>query len=81
MQAAPAGWARPGKASARAESVVPQAPLQRVHAVVPVRVQGTGRGNGQDDDEHDIPDYLKDLEHFTDGRVVAPPVIGADDPS
>ena len=42
---------------------------------------GTGRGNGQDDDEHDIPDYLKDLEHFTDGRVVAPPVIGADDPS
>ena len=42
---------------------------------------GTGRGNGQDDDEHDIPDYLKNLEHFTDGRVVAPPVIGADDPS
>ncbi len=40
---------------------------------------GAGRSNGQDDDEHEIPDYLKDLEHFTDGRVVAPPVIGADD--
>jgi len=42
---------------------------------------GVARGTGQDDEEHDIPDYLKDLEHFSDGRVVAPPVIGAADES
>jgi len=40
---------------------------------------GGGRGNRQDEDEHEIPDYLKDREHFSDGRVVAPAVIGADD--
>jgi hypothetical protein len=40
---------------------------------------GAGLGNSEDDQEHEIPDYLKDLEHFSDGRVVAPPVIGIDD--
>ena len=40
---------------------------------------GHNYGQNEDEDEHAIPDYLKDLEHFTDGRVVAPPVIGADD--
>lgn len=40
---------------------------------------GAGLGNSEDDQEHEIPDYLKDLEHFSDGRVVAPPVIGVDD--
>ncbi|MGZ4517569.1 MAG: hypothetical protein ACXVXN_06560 [Mycobacteriaceae bacterium] len=40
---------------------------------------GAGLGNSDDDQEHEIPDYLKDLEHFSDGRVVAPPVIGVDD--
>lgn len=40
---------------------------------------GGTRGSGQEDQEHEVPDYLKDLEHFSDGRVVAPPVIGADD--
>lgn len=40
---------------------------------------GGVRGNRQDEDEHEIPDYLKDREHFSDGRVVAPAVIGADD--
>lgn len=39
---------------------------------------GAGGRRGQDDDEHETPDYLKDFEHFEDGRVVAPPVIGAD---
>ncbi|MFC9786860.1 PPE domain-containing protein [Rhodococcus sp. NPDC127528] len=39
---------------------------------------GTGRGFGQDDEEHRTPDYLKGLEHFGDGRVVIPSVIGAD---
>ncbi|OZD07316.1 hypothetical protein CH275_06785 [Rhodococcus sp. 06-235-1A] len=34
---------------------------------------------GQDeDDEHETPDYLKQFEHFADGRTVAPSVIGAD---
>ncbi|TQF74784.1 PPE domain-containing protein [Rhodococcus spelaei] len=39
---------------------------------------GAGRGIGQDDEEHRTPDYLKGLEHFSDGRVVIPSVIGAD---
>ncbi|MFE3291782.1 PPE domain-containing protein [Rhodococcus sp. NPDC059234] len=38
----------------------------------------TGRGIGQDDEEHRTPDYLKGFEHFGDGRVVIPSVIGAD---
>jgi PPE-repeat protein len=32
------------------------------------------------DDEHDTPDYLKQFEHFADGRTVAPSVIGAEQP-
>lgn len=31
-----------------------------------------------DDEEHQTPDYLKQFEHFADGRTVAPSVIGAD---
>ncbi|KQU54007.1 hypothetical protein ASG84_23515 [Rhodococcus sp. Leaf278] len=31
-----------------------------------------------EDDEHETPDYLKQFEHFADGRTVAPSVIGAD---
>ena len=33
---------------------------------------------GQDEDEHETPGYLKQFEHFADGRTVAPSVIGAD---
>ncbi|KQU35458.1 MULTISPECIES: PPE domain-containing protein [unclassified Rhodococcus (in: high G+C Gram-positive bacteria)] len=47
--------------------------------------RGTGAGaapasgtRAQDDDEHDTPEYLKQFEHFADGRTVAPSVIGAD---
>ena len=35
------------------------------------------RGQAEDD-EHETPDYLKQFEHFSDGRTVAPSVIGAD---
>ncbi|MGV8872497.1 MAG: PPE domain-containing protein [Rhodococcus sp. (in: high G+C Gram-positive bacteria)] len=35
------------------------------------------RGQAEDDD-HETPDYLKQFEHFADGRTVAPSVIGAD---
>lgn len=35
------------------------------------------RGQAEDD-EHETPDYLKQFEHFADGRTVAPSVIGAD---
>ncbi len=38
---------------------------------------GAGRA-GQDDEEHETPGYLKQFEHFSDGRTVAPSVIGAD---
>lgn len=38
---------------------------------------GGGRGNGGDDTEHRRPSYLIEMEDvFTDGRKVAPPVIG-----
>ncbi|AOW93806.1 hypothetical protein BFN03_17225 [Rhodococcus sp. WMMA185] len=39
-----------------------------------------GRGaatNSPDDDERDTPDYLRNFEHFSDGRTVIPSVIGA----
>ncbi|MEV0947112.1 PPE domain-containing protein [Rhodococcus sp. NPDC049939] len=38
-----------------------------------------GRGAGADsqDDERDTPDYLRNFEHFSDGRTVIPSVIGA----
>ncbi|EOM76242.1 PPE family protein [Rhodococcus rhodnii LMG 5362] len=32
--------------------------------------------SGEDDDEHDTPEYLKSFEHFSDGRTVIPSVIG-----
>lgn len=37
-----------------------------------------GAQSGQDDDEHETPGYLRQFEHFADGRTVAPSVIGAD---
>ncbi|WP_127781660.1 PPE domain-containing protein [Rhodococcus sp. X156] len=67
------GAARPGGPAAGAASE----PGARGGAAAGVGAGARG-ANGQDDDEHAVPDYLKDLDHFTDGRVVAPPVIGAD---
>lgn len=43
----------------------------------PMMGAGAGR-RGEDDVEHETPDYLKNFEYFEDGRLVAPPVIGAD---
>ncbi|SNT26997.1 PPE domain-containing protein [Rhodococcoides kyotonense] len=44
------------------------------HAPAPMAGARTDDG----DDEHDTPGYLKQFEHFADGRTVAPSVIGAD---
>ncbi|KAA0922952.1 MULTISPECIES: PPE domain-containing protein [Rhodococcus] len=38
----------------------------------------SGTRGQAEDDEHETPDYLKQFEHFSDGRTVAPSVIGAD---
>ncbi|MEO6880727.1 MAG: PPE family protein, partial [Mycobacteriaceae bacterium] len=40
---------------------------------------GAGAHRGEDDTEHETPDYLKSFEYFEDGRLVAPPVIGVFD--
>jgi hypothetical protein len=32
----------------------------------------------EDETEHDTPEYLRNVEHFEDGRMVVPPVLGAD---
>lgn len=40
-------------------------------------VTGAARGN-DGDERHHTPDYLRGFEHFGDGRVVIPSVIGAD---
>jgi len=47
------------------------------HGGVPVGGSQAGQV-GQDEDEHETPGYLKQFEHFADGRTVAPSVIGAD---
>ncbi|MDV7357404.1 PPE family protein [Rhodococcus oxybenzonivorans] len=39
--------------------------------------RGAGTAGSQDDEERDTPDYLKNFEHFADGRTVIPSVIGA----
>ena len=41
-------------------------------------MMGGAAGGGQDDEEHHTPAYLKNFEHFSDGRVVIPAVLGAD---
>ena len=45
----------------------------------PVGAPMTGAARGAGEDElHHTPDYLRGFEHFGDGRVVIPSVIGAD---
>lgn len=34
------------------------------------------RTEDEDEQEHETPDYLRNFEHFADGRTIAPPVIG-----
>ncbi|NLE79803.1 MAG: PPE family protein [Rhodococcus sp.] len=40
--------------------------------------RGAAAAGNSNDDEHDTPEYLKNFEHFSDGRTVIPSVIGAD---
>ncbi|MDJ0394336.1 PPE domain-containing protein [Rhodococcus sp. G-MC3] len=39
---------------------------------------GGANHSGNDEVEHETPGYLRQFEHFADGRTVAPSVIGAD---
>ncbi|MDT2004616.1 PPE family protein [Rhodococcus opacus] len=39
--------------------------------------RGAAGAGSQDEEERDTPDYLKNFEHFADGRTVIPSVIGA----
>ena len=41
------------------------------------RGAGAAGAGSQDEDERETPDYLKNFEHFSDGRTVIPSVIGA----
>lgn len=48
---------------------------------VPVGGAGAGRGQGGEDTEHQRPSWLIEMNDiFSDGRKVAPPVIGEDPP-
>jgi hypothetical protein len=48
---------------------------------VPLVGAGAGRGQGEDK-EHQRPSYLIEMDDiFSDGRKVAPPVIGEDPPA
>lgn len=53
----------------------PAAAARGTHGGAPM---GGSQSGGSDDDEHDTPGYLRQFEHFADGRTVAPSVIGAD---
>ncbi|MEV6770958.1 PPE domain-containing protein [Nocardia sp. NPDC051030] len=52
--------------------------------VAPTRAASTsnpllgGRGDGDEDDTHNGHDYGRSVEHFADGRAIAPAVIGSD---
>ncbi|MGW0040933.1 PPE domain-containing protein [Rhodococcus sp. NPDC003348] len=60
------------------------APVARVEAAAAARPGhlgaplGAGASQGAEDEEHRTPGYLKSFEHFEDGRVVIPSVIGGD---
>lgn len=47
-------------------------------ATRPAPMSATGVRGIDDDEEHRTPGYLRSFEHFEDGRVVIPAVIGAD---
>ena len=53
----------------------PAAAARGTHGGAPM---GGSQSGGSNDDEHDTPGYLRQFEHFADGRTVAPSVIGAD---
>jgi hypothetical protein len=85
--AARGGAGRPGLAGGRAAGALAQeGPLGRGGAMAEGEPTGRGgvggpmggaRGRGEDDEEHQRPDYLIETEDvFGDERRVAPPVIG-----
>ncbi|WP_201265233.1 PPE domain-containing protein [Rhodococcus sp. P1Y] len=68
-----AGW--PGTGTALGAQADGAAAARGGHGGAPM---GGSQAAGSDDDEHETPGYLKQFEHFADGRTVAPSVIGAD---
>jgi hypothetical protein len=74
VPAASAPEGRMGVGLSRGASGVPGGRVGPGDLISPV---GGGRGNGGQDTEHRRPSYLIEMEDiFTDGRKVAPPVIG-----
>lgn len=76
----PTGWAGAGMggpmnggSNLAGESTRPAA----ARPVTPSTALSQAARKEDEDDEHDVPDYLKNFEHFADGRTVAPAVIGA----
>lgn len=72
----PAGAVQSGQTAFGAPSPADSGLAQRGTGAAGAPASGT-RGQAEDD-EHQTPDYLKQFEHFSDGRTVAPSVIGAD---
>lgn len=72
----PAGAGQSGPTAFGAPASADGGVAQRGTGAAGAPASGT-RGQTEDD-EHETPDYLKQFEHFADGRTVAPSVIGAD---
>ncbi|OZE94362.1 PPE family protein [Rhodococcus sp. 15-2388-1-1a] len=72
----PAGAAQSGPTAFGPPASADGGLAQRGTGAAGAPASGT-RGQAEDD-EHETPDYLKQFEHFADGRTVAPSVIGAD---
>lgn len=72
----PAGPGQSGPTAFGAPTSTDSGLAQRGTGAAGAPASGT-RGQAEDD-EHQTPDYLKQFEHFADGRTVAPSVIGAD---
>lgn len=91
----PAGWGGVSAPGGSAASGLTGGPVQegmgagaRLDPAGLTRTSGQGsmmpgRANaeGEDDNEHETPEYLKNFEHFTDGRTVIPSVIGGEQPA
>ncbi|NMN95196.1 PPE domain-containing protein [Antrihabitans stalactiti] len=86
----PEGWRNSpapvgGAPVASNSAAVAQSTLGPLDSSAATRAAGAGpmvghRAGGAESDEenHETPDYLKNFEHFADGRTVTPSVIGAD---
>ncbi|MGH3776611.1 MAG: PPE domain-containing protein [Pseudonocardiaceae bacterium] len=76
--AAPVAESRLGTGVGRGASGLPGGRAGQGDLMAPI---GGGRGNGGEDTERRRPSYLIEMDDiFTDGRKVAPPVIGEDSP-